>query len=144
MPDRDKPRFARIGGAALCITGYVMCLGVAAGDALFPSTTIDGVLPTIQITLSVTLLVVLASLGLVAVCLHRWRWEFVPANVLVFVVLARAYPVLVSLPDVPTRLSAASMMVMGATALGHRALGLWVFAVKTKAVALRARQWRTR
>ena len=144
MPDRDKPRWARVVGAIICSTCYVMVLLVALGDTLVPSLTIDGVVPDVQIGLTAALMAVLCLIGLVAVPLRRWRWEWVSSSILVFLVLGRSVPVWASLVEVPSRLAAAAMMVTAAMAFAHRAAGLWLFAVTTQRVAQAAARHRRR
>ena len=140
MPDRDLPPVARAIGRAICVLTYVLAFVVGIGDTVMPSTTIDGVVPDMLVAVTSAMTFVLSLIGLVAVLVHRWRWEWVAATVLTFVLLARSVPVWLSLPDAPTRMAAAAMMTIAALCgVGRRALDLWVFAAKTGAVARRAR-----
>ena len=85
------------------------------------------------------ILAVLSAVGLGAVLAHRWRVEWVPAAAITFLLLERSVPVWLRLGEVPERLSAAAMMTLGALCLGKRALDLWVFSIKTEAMAEQAR-----
>lgn len=135
MPDTGLPRWAQILGRLLRVLAYLLTLVVAAGDTLYPSTTIDGVVPTWQLRATAIGMVVLAVTGLASVVAYRWRIEWVCASAVAILLLGRAAPVWASVDDVPTRLAAAAMMTLGAMTLLGRALDLWVFAVKTAAVA---------
>lgn len=121
-------------GKAICVVSYVLAMIVAYGDLVYPSETIRGV-PAVQLVASGWAMLFFAAMGLPAVLLHRWRFEWVAASVITFLLLARAVPTWTSLGDVPTRLSAAAMMTLGALCLGKRALDLWVFSDETQSAA---------
>lgn len=135
MPDRDLPRWARALGRLICAVSYLLAILVAIGDRWLPAVTITGSTTPAQVAVTSAAMGLLGVLGFVGVLLHRWRWEWVPASALAVLLLVRAAPVWWSLADVPTRLSAAAMMTLGALCLAKRALDLWVFATKTGSVA---------
>ncbi|UJP39319.1 hypothetical protein [Cellulomonas palmilytica] len=119
----------------MCFLSYVLAGLVAAGDAFAPSLTIVGVVPDLQIHISTWAIATMSVLGLAGVIARRWRMEWIAASVLVFLLGARALPVWVSIDEVPTRLSAAAAMTLGALGVGRRALDCWVFHVNTVTVA---------
>ena len=140
MPGSDLPRWARAIGNVLAVSKYVLCLLVAIADAGAPAETIGGALPSWQIAFSAGGMALLGSVGLVGVIAHRWRMEWVAASALAFLLLARAVPVWATVPDMPSRMAAAAMMTLAAVGLGRRALDMWIFAIKTGAVARRRRR----
>jgi len=125
-----------IAGRTLCLVSYALAFLVAMGDLFVPSVTLHPVDREWTVGLAATL-ALLSLIGLVAVITHRWRVEWVPAAAIFFLLLQRSVPVWASLDEVPTRLSAASMMTLGAVCLGKRTFDLWVFSIKTKASAER-------
>lgn len=144
MPDSTLPRWARTAGRAVRVTACMLVVVVAAGDLLWPSSTIDGVVPRWQLYTSAGLMATLGLTGAISVLAHRWRIEWVCVSAAAFLLLGRAVPVWMSLDDAPTRLAAAAMMTLAALGLGARALDLWVFHVKTSTSARAAHRRRAR
>jgi hypothetical protein len=136
-PDRHLPRWARIVGWVLCLVSYALAGVVAVADTIVPSVTIAGTVPDGQILFGAWVLGGASVSGMLGVVLHRWRVEWVAASAATFLLLARAVPVWASVDVVPSRLSAAAMMTLGAICLGKRALDLWVFHYNTMRVARR-------
>jgi hypothetical protein len=132
----------QIAGRGLCLVSYFLAFLVALGDLYVPS-------PTLQIVMDrqwsqglALALAPLSLIGFIAVLTHLWRVEWVPAAAITFLLLQRSVPVWATLADKPWNLSAASMMTLGACCLAKRTLDLWVFSIKTKAAAERARDER--
>lgn len=140
MPGSDLPRWARAIGNVLAVSKYALCVVVAIADAGAPAETIGGALPDWQIAFSAGGMALLGAVGLVGVIGHRWRMEWVAASALVFLLLARAVPVWATVPGMPSRMAAAAMMTLAAVGVGRRALDMWIFAIKTGAVARRRRR----
>lgn len=136
MPYSGPTAITRTSGRALCLLSYILAFLVATGDFYVPSATLANHYWSAGVAL---VLAPLSVLGFGAVITHRWRVEWVPAAAITFLLLQRSVPVWVSLSEKPENLSAAAMMTLGALCLGKRALDLWVFSLKTKTSAERAR-----
>lgn len=138
MPYSGPTPPTRIAGRGLCLVSYVLAFLVAVGDYFVPSSTLQGVDREWTAGMAIVL-ATLSVIGFTAVAAHRWRIEWVPAAAITFLLLQRSVPVWATLGSTPERLSAAAMMTLGACCLGKRALDLWVFSIKTKAMAERVR-----
>jgi len=121
-------------GRALVLLSYVLCMVVAFGDSYFPSSLVDPMNDT-RVNITSIIMATLAVIGFFAVFTHRWRWEWVPANALTCLLLARACPLWFNLQSTPTYLSAAAMMTLGAFCLAKRALDLALFFEETRLAA---------
>lgn len=133
MPDSGAPRWARYFLRTGRFAAGVFAVLVGVGDIHSPSEVVTRAAGVQFVQAWGWACVVAGAVYLVAVLIHRWRWELVSASVLVVALATRAAAVWLTV-DEGYRLAAAAGMSLAGLLFYIRTVDLIVFGVRASAV----------